>query len=153
MTVAQAFSERNRRLELRMRPDDVYCRPACADRHKVTGLLLSVKVRRRKGSGEVLAITPSVVGRVNVAFKFTSEFSIIVGPSLAQFQIEGKCMIVDGVKMGTNIISPMDFSKKFHQMGKKSEILSKIFVLSQNKIWYYLLNENHGYITNQQPSL
>lgn len=44
----QVYSEPNRRLELRFRPDDVYCRPACSDQHKTTGLLLSIKVTRKK---------------------------------------------------------------------------------------------------------
>ncbi|XP_054285252.1 general transcription factor 3C polypeptide 5-like [Macrosteles quadrilineatus] len=70
--ISKVYSERNRRLELRFRPDDVYCRPACADRQKVTGLLMSVKVRRKKNSGEIINITPTVLGKVCVAFKFTS---------------------------------------------------------------------------------
>lgn len=47
-TISKVYSESNRRLELRFRPDDVYCRPACSDLHKTTGLLLSIKVIRKK---------------------------------------------------------------------------------------------------------
>lgn len=47
-SISKVYSEANRRLELRFRPDDVYCRPACSDQHKTTGLLLSIKVTRKK---------------------------------------------------------------------------------------------------------
>lgn len=38
----------NRRLELRFRPDDIYCKPTCADRHKTNGFLLRVRIKKSR---------------------------------------------------------------------------------------------------------
>lgn len=45
--ISQVYCEDNRRMELRFRPSDVYCKPTCGERHNSTALLLRV-VRRRK---------------------------------------------------------------------------------------------------------
>lgn len=45
-TVTRTYLEPARRLELRFRPDDIYCKPACADRREFCGLL--IKIRRRR---------------------------------------------------------------------------------------------------------
>jgi general transcription factor 3C polypeptide 5 (transcription factor C subunit 1) len=37
-----------KRLELRLRPEDPFCKPACADRQESTSLLLRVRRRRRR---------------------------------------------------------------------------------------------------------
>ncbi|XP_067002330.2 general transcription factor 3C polypeptide 5 [Anabrus simplex] len=46
--ISTAYLEKNRRLELRFRPDDVYSKPACGERQKKTSLLIKIKVKRRK---------------------------------------------------------------------------------------------------------
>uniref|UniRef100_A0A1B6FP34 General transcription factor 3C polypeptide 5 n=1 Tax=Cuerna arida TaxID=1464854 RepID=A0A1B6FP34_9HEMI len=104
--ISKVYAERNRRLELRFRPDDVYCRPACADRQKVTGLLLSVKVRRKKSSGEVVNVTPTVVGKVNMAFKFTSlcDFQF-----LAMDKINGKMECIYDQLVPRGLLTPQWF--------------------------------------------
>ncbi|EZA46895.1 hypothetical protein DMN91_005378 [Ooceraea biroi] len=50
----------NRRLELRFRPDDGYCKPTCGDRHATIGFLLRVRVKKRmvrqmEAAGTVIA--------------------------------------------------------------------------------------------------
>ncbi|KAK7083317.1 General transcription factor 3C polypeptide 5 [Halocaridina rubra] len=45
--ISEVYCEDNRRMELRFRPNDVYCKPTCGERHNSTALLLRV-VRRRK---------------------------------------------------------------------------------------------------------
>ena len=45
--IFQVYCEDNRRMELRFRPSDVYCKPTCGERHNTTALLLRV-VRRKK---------------------------------------------------------------------------------------------------------
>lgn len=47
-SISTAIDTPNRRLELRFRPDDVYCKPACGDRHKTVGFLLRVRVKKSK---------------------------------------------------------------------------------------------------------
>lgn len=82
----QVCSKPNRRLELRFRPGDVYCRSACGDRQKTLSFLLKVKVRRKKGSSttdavdsgcenesNVLSCDPIVMGHVETTFTFKSK--------------------------------------------------------------------------------
>ncbi|XP_076066865.1 general transcription factor IIIC subunit l(2)37Cd [Oratosquilla oratoria] len=45
--ISKIYCEDNRRMELRFRPNDVYCKPTCGERHNSTALLIKV-VRRRK---------------------------------------------------------------------------------------------------------
>ena len=41
-------AEPNRRLELRFRPDDAYCKPACGEKHHGSSFLLRVRKMRKK---------------------------------------------------------------------------------------------------------
>lgn len=86
------YSEKNRRLELRFRPDDVYCRPACGDKHKTGAFLIKVKILRKKKvqtdvpstsskareevddehEGEIMG-KPTIIGRIETVFRFTSK--------------------------------------------------------------------------------
>ncbi|XP_012262747.2 general transcription factor 3C polypeptide 5 [Athalia rosae] len=52
-SISTAVDTRNRRLELRFRPADGYCKPACGDRHVTTGFLLKVKVKNKRIRDEV----------------------------------------------------------------------------------------------------
>jgi len=45
-TIAQVLEEPNRRLELRFRPKDVFCKPTCGEKH--TGSSFLIKVKRKK---------------------------------------------------------------------------------------------------------
>ncbi|XP_066955131.1 general transcription factor 3C polypeptide 5 isoform X1 [Macrobrachium rosenbergii] len=45
--ISEVYCEDNRRMELRFRPNDVYCKPTCGERHNSTALLIRV-VRRKK---------------------------------------------------------------------------------------------------------
>ncbi|XP_043790065.1 general transcription factor 3C polypeptide 5 isoform X2 [Apis laboriosa] len=47
-SISTAVNTPNRRLELRFRPDDIYCKPTCADRHKTNGFLLRVKIKKSR---------------------------------------------------------------------------------------------------------
>lgn len=44
--VSKTHADPSRRLELRFRPEDVFCKPTCADRFRTTNLLMRV-VRKR----------------------------------------------------------------------------------------------------------
>ncbi|XP_063985821.1 general transcription factor 3C polypeptide 5 [Diachasmimorpha longicaudata] len=46
--VSTAITTSNRRLELRLRPADGFCKPACGDRHPVTGFLLRIRVKKSR---------------------------------------------------------------------------------------------------------
>ncbi|KAL1124661.1 hypothetical protein AAG570_001285 [Ranatra chinensis] len=75
--VSMVYSERNRRLELRFRPDDIYCKPACGDRSKTNGILLKAKVLRKKNrmnseEEETIVKSIEIIGRATTTFKFKS---------------------------------------------------------------------------------
>ncbi|XP_034175976.1 general transcription factor IIIC subunit l(2)37Cd [Osmia lignaria lignaria] len=51
-SISTAVDTSNRRLELRFRPDDVYCKPTCGDRHNTNGFLLRVCIKKGKNAKE-----------------------------------------------------------------------------------------------------
>ena len=76
------YYEKNHGLEVRLRPEDKYCKPALARSVPVTNIVLRVRRKRRKkedsgGEGEgrerskVLACHVEVVGLVKQNFEFT----------------------------------------------------------------------------------
>lgn len=69
--ISTAYCEKNRRLELRFRPDDVFCKPACGDKHQVSAVVLKIKIKRRKTDNTVRT-KAKVVGKVNSAFRFSN---------------------------------------------------------------------------------
>ena len=49
--VSQAHFEKNQRLEVKLRPEDIYCKPVFSRATKVSNLVLRVKKRRRRTMG------------------------------------------------------------------------------------------------------
>ncbi|KAK0088056.1 hypothetical protein PV326_004954 [Microctonus aethiopoides] len=47
-SISTTVNTSNRRLELRFRPSDGYCKPACGDRHEVSGFLLRIRVKKSR---------------------------------------------------------------------------------------------------------
>ncbi|XP_063241517.1 general transcription factor 3C polypeptide 5 isoform X2 [Bacillus rossius redtenbacheri] len=76
--ISRTYSKKNRRLELRFRPDDAYCKPTCGLLHHVSAVLLKVKVRKKQSqdpsSSEVpqYDCTAIVVGQVSNVYRFTN---------------------------------------------------------------------------------
>ena len=62
--VSQAYADPMHRLELRWRPNHIYSKPACGDRHTVTNLLL--RVRRRKKTQQSSNSDPSADSNAEV---------------------------------------------------------------------------------------
>ncbi|KAJ8679851.1 hypothetical protein QAD02_015638 [Eretmocerus hayati] len=48
VSITEAVNIDNRRMELRFRPDDGYCKPACGDKHPTAGLLLRIRVKKSR---------------------------------------------------------------------------------------------------------
>ena len=71
-TLSKVFNESNRRLELRFRPEDVFCKPTCGERSNETAFLLKVKRKTHKRDPSRVKYVPEIVGVVNVAFKFNN---------------------------------------------------------------------------------
>ncbi|KAF6211179.1 hypothetical protein GE061_014294 [Apolygus lucorum] len=76
--VSRVNIQKNRRLELRFRPNDTYCKPACGDRGKTNAVLLKIKVRVKKNKpdneeeSEQKVVGCEIVGRIQTAFRFKS---------------------------------------------------------------------------------
>jgi len=76
--IAQVLDEPNRRLELRFRPDDVFCKPTCGERNSDSSFLIKVKRRRLKPGVKNTEQKPAekcdvkVVGLVSDCFKFNN---------------------------------------------------------------------------------
>jgi len=75
--IAQVLEEPNRRLELRFRPDDVFCKPTCGEKVNQSSFLLRVKRKRlkagREGSGKPATVLhSSIVGAVTDCYKFSN---------------------------------------------------------------------------------
>jgi general transcription factor 3C polypeptide 5 (transcription factor C subunit 1) len=82
--IFQVCSGRNRRLELRFRPDDVYCKPACGDRSRTNGVLVKVKISKRKKKTlpeedeTPIVRSLEVVGRAQTSFRFKGNYITIL---------------------------------------------------------------------------
>lgn len=75
----QTFNAEHRRLQLKFRPDNVFAKYAHGDRSQATGVLLKVKVRKRKSdfTAEPSSQSVSILGLVRCVYKFESVFSDI----------------------------------------------------------------------------
>jgi general transcription factor 3C polypeptide 5 (transcription factor C subunit 1) len=73
VNVSRVVSEQNRRLELRFRPNDAFCKPSCGERTTdTTSFLIRVKKKRNKKDPSKTRIESEVVGTVSSTFKFGS---------------------------------------------------------------------------------
>ncbi|XP_037548560.1 general transcription factor 3C polypeptide 5 [Nematolebias whitei] len=69
-TISKSFSDPNRRLELRFRPQDPFCHYVCGNRLSSSNLLLKVRRRVRKKDPNDAEIQMDVVGIVGTTYKF-----------------------------------------------------------------------------------
>ncbi|XP_014223258.1 general transcription factor 3C polypeptide 5 [Trichogramma pretiosum] len=46
--ISETVGIKNRRMELRFRPDDGYCKPACGDRQQTNGFLLRIRIKKSR---------------------------------------------------------------------------------------------------------
>ncbi|KAL1379985.1 hypothetical protein pipiens_003675 [Culex pipiens pipiens] len=73
LELSTAITTEKRRLELRFRPDSIYSKPAFGDRHQTTGLVLKLKIRRKRSQpNEVQVRSIEIAGRVNFQYRFES---------------------------------------------------------------------------------
>lgn len=100
LTSPKAYFHKYHHLELKLRPEDAYCRPAVAREKKVTNLILRVKRKKREGGHSSGASHPSsstveqkdedgersgghgycaeVLGLVNTSFEFPGKYSVLI---------------------------------------------------------------------------
>lgn len=118
--ISKVCSKKNRRLELRFRPDDVFCKPACGDRYETNGLILKVKaVNRKDENGHIKHVIKScqILGRVTTSFKFKSICDFQYLPMLKSTdsgQMENICDTIlpteiDGSKLKAWLESPASY--------------------------------------------
>lgn len=67
--VSKTYGDSSKRLELRFRPKDPFCHPVNGNRYSSTNLLLRVRRRTNKGSGET-QISMEIVGLIGTTYKF-----------------------------------------------------------------------------------
>ncbi|XP_014666091.1 PREDICTED: general transcription factor 3C polypeptide 5-like [Priapulus caudatus] len=78
--VSRANADPSRRLELRFRPQDIFCKPACGDRFNTTNLLMKVVRRRKKKSSGLgaerrepeVTLHAEILGVVDTTYRFQS---------------------------------------------------------------------------------
>nr|CAD7413552.1 unnamed protein product [Timema poppensis] len=77
----RAYSKKNRRLELRLRPDDAFSKPACGAMHKVSAMLLKMKLNKKRCSdGTVqIEVIPVVLGQIHSSYRFKTKNCIAWG--------------------------------------------------------------------------
>ena len=91
--ISQAHFEKNQRLEVKLRPEDIYCKPVFSRATKVSNLVLRVKKRRRRtvdgggGEGEggqTLLATPDEImqqGEPKADYEYSAEVLGVVNTS------------------------------------------------------------------------
>lgn len=77
-------------MELRFRPNDIYCKPACGDKIVTTSLLLKIKVKKKFRNADApcssksadapqsISFTTSIIGVVDSVYKFNSAYFILI---------------------------------------------------------------------------
>jgi len=76
--IGQVVSEPNRRLELRFRPDDIYCKPTCGERHSCPSFVIRVKRKRLKAHLRGKSDKPEYInttenlGMITSCFRFSN---------------------------------------------------------------------------------
>ncbi|XP_071442743.1 general transcription factor 3C polypeptide 5 [Hetaerina americana] len=120
-SISSVFSQKKRRLELRFRTDDVFCKPACGDRNTTSALLLRIKVRRKitpgtgqrktevngenveslnEDAGEVISCESTVVGKITTVYKFSSLCDFQFLPLMSDSNGNSRCVYEDVVPYG-----------------------------------------------------
>ena len=76
--IAKVAEEPNRRLELRFRPDDVFCKPTCGEKTGNRGLVLKVRKLRRKKKNpndpDEFKLEHTIVATVDNTIKYVKRF-------------------------------------------------------------------------------
>ncbi|KAG8239004.1 hypothetical protein J437_LFUL005061 [Ladona fulva] len=108
--ISSVYSQKRRRLELRFRPNDIFSKPACGDRHSTSALLLRVKVRRKKkrsengnnddDAGEVVSCEASIVGQISTVYRFTGMCDFQYLPAVSDSQGKLKSIYEEVVPIG-----------------------------------------------------
>ncbi|KAK7896595.1 hypothetical protein WMY93_021920 [Mugilogobius chulae] len=69
-TVSKTYAHPNRRLELRLRPQDPFCHTLCGNRLDSSNLLLRVRRRVRKSDPTDVQIKTEILGVIGTTYKF-----------------------------------------------------------------------------------
>lgn len=78
MYFPQVINDSSQRLELKFRPDDPYCRPTCSEKVSCRGLVVKMKIikKRKKSGKETLEIIPQVMGKVSSCYRFRGKSTV-----------------------------------------------------------------------------
>ena len=116
-TIAQVIEEPNRRLELRFRPDDVFCKPTCGEKQTDTSFLIRVKRKKLKAGLEPSEERPAVRSEVRVEgivtdnYKFNNLCDFQYLPMVYNAEENSHTDIYSKVRLSTIFVSSLCLSK------------------------------------------
>ncbi|XP_055596057.1 general transcription factor 3C polypeptide 5 [Uranotaenia lowii] len=107
--LSTAICSDKRRLELRFRPDSVYSKPAFGDRNETTGILLKLKIRRKRSDlSEVEVRSIKIAGHVSTQYKFESMCDFQLLPAFRNSAGTVECLYDEIVPSGVSSSNPVD---------------------------------------------
>ncbi|KAK2155681.1 hypothetical protein LSH36_233g01012 [Paralvinella palmiformis] len=128
-TISQVFKTKGQRLELRYRPDDIYCKPTCANKYSTASLLLKVrrvkKDSRLQSSGHTeYEYSGDVIGIVDGVYKFTNLADFQYLPMSSVMSDSGCRSLRDDLSLDR--IRPLSWIKKSNPLHLPPTIFSRI---------------------------
>ena len=65
-------------MELRFRPNDLYSKPVCGDRHKTSAILFKITQKRNKKTGVITNTSVDIAGVIDTVYKFSCKYKLII---------------------------------------------------------------------------
>ncbi|GAA6099507.1 general transcription factor 3C polypeptide 5 isoform X1 [Tachysurus ichikawai] len=127
--LSKTYGDSSKRLELRYRPKDLYCHPVCGNRYSSTNLLIRVRRRTNKHSGDSHIIM-EILGLIDTTYKFQG---------MADFQYLAMHREADGsqISLYDKILLRKPEKKEFFDQALPLFIPPPIFSRLDNPIDYY----------------
>ncbi|XP_060791409.1 general transcription factor 3C polypeptide 5 [Neoarius graeffei] len=127
--LSKTYGDSSKRLELRYRPKDPYCHPVCGNRYSSTNLLIRVKRRTNRRTGES-QVFMEILGLIDTTYKFQG---------LADFQYLAMHREADGsqISLYDKIILCKPEKKEFFDQPVPLFLPPPIFSRVDNLVDYY----------------
>ncbi|KAI5091486.1 general transcription factor 3C polypeptide 5 [Silurus meridionalis] len=127
--MSKTYGDSSKRLELRYRPKDPYCHPVCGNRYSSTNLLIKVRRRTNRRSGES-QIFMEILGLIDTTYKFQG---------MADFQYLAMHREADGsqVSLYDKVILSKPEKKEFFDRSVPLFLPPPIFSRLDNPMEYY----------------
>ncbi|XP_060083359.1 general transcription factor 3C polypeptide 5-like [Ylistrum balloti] len=90
--LSKTFCQTNKRIALRWRPQDIYCKSVYGERYPTTNLLMKVKRRWRKDKPEESQYKIQVLGVIDITYKFQAMVDYQYLPVVRQPDLSYTCV-------------------------------------------------------------